>query len=519
MNTQFVASIIVSGVIKPIALLLLIAVLGWFVRKKSASLQHFVLSLGVISLFILSSLAIGLADVRFAVFPSLAQLLQIPEAWLIALNQWLVDYSSLRHFLLVAGIYLLPATFLLFYLLAGIFGLWLQTRKSEPVQSPPLINQLDALRQLIDIQRPIQLVVSRDVDSPQTWGLFRPVIMLPREVLLWDEDKQLSVLIHELGHIARWDWLTTLLVKITCACFWFLLPVWWIASQIYQQAEIACDDYIFKLRDKHLVYAQNLLAIAGTEKPVPHTESLRMRGHSPVYQRIMALLDKQRPHQSVPMEDAQYWVICAALLLAFFASVQLIPLQEQLRKQANYLLSIQWPDEESEIVASENSAVVEEEFSWELLQRLKPIEPHPLPQDFMEETPVSVAKPNKQDLQEDVVIPNASEQSTAIQIPSIQVQGYLPLELATPEYPASALQKGLEGWVRVEFSIDSQGGIVDPQIVEHEPSAIFDRAVLSALKKSRYRPQLLDGQPVIVHGVTETFRFQLTPANPGTRRR
>ena len=59
MNTQFVASIIVSGVIKPIALLLLIAVLGWFVRKKSASLQHFVLSLGVISLFILSSLAIG----------------------------------------------------------------------------------------------------------------------------------------------------------------------------------------------------------------------------------------------------------------------------------------------------------------------------------------------------------------------------------------------------------------------------------------------------------------------------
>jgi bla regulator protein blaR1 len=520
MNTQFVTSIIISGVIKPILLLLLIAVLGWAVRKKSASLQHFVMSLGVISLFILSLLAIGLADVRFSVFPSLTQLIQIPETWVATLNQWLTEYSSRHYYLLVAGIYLLPATFLLFYLLLGISGLWLQTRKADSVQSPQLINQLNALCQLVDIQRPVQLVVSRDVDSPQTWGLLRPVIMLPREVLLWDQDKQLSVLIHELGHIARWDWLTTLLVKITCACFWFLLPIWWIASQIYQQAEIACDDYIFKLRDKHLMYAQNLLAIAGSGAPVVQTESLHMRGHSPVYQRIMALLDKQRPHQPVPMEDAQYWVICAALLLAFFASVQLIPLQEQLRKQSDYLLSIQWPDEQDETSVAKNNAIVEEEFSWELLQRLKPVESvHPLHQDFIEETLVSVAKPDKQDLQAAGAMPDTIEQSAAIQIPAIQVQGYLPLELATPEYPANALQKGQEGWVRVEFSIDSQGVIVDPRIIGHEPSAIFDRAVLSALKKSRYRPQLLDGQPVIVHGVTETFRFQLSPASSSSRRR
>lgn len=519
MNTQFVFSIIVSGIIKPIVFLLLIAVLGWLLRRKSASLQHFVLTLGIISLFILSLLAIGLTDVRLTIFPSLAQLIQIPEIWLVTMNQWFVNYSSLRHFLLIAGIYLLPTSFLLFYLFLGISGLWLQTRRAEPVQSSQLISQLDALCQLVDIKRPVQLVVSHEVDSPQTWGLFRPVITLPHEVLLWNEDKQLSALIHELGHIARWDWLTTLLVKITCACFWFLLPIWWIASQIYQQAEIACDDYIFKLRDKHLVYAQNLLAIASSEKPVVQTESLYMRGYSPVYQRIIALLDKQRPHQPVPMEDMQYWVISTALLLAFFASVQLIPLQEQLRKQSGYLLSIQWPDEQPKSSVTKNNSIIEEEFSWELLQRLKPVDSaHPLHHDMIEEILISVAKPDKQDLQTDVAIPGATEQAITIQIPAIQVQGYLPLELATPEYPANALQKGLEGWVSVEFTIDSQGAIINPRIIGHEPSAIFDRAVLNALKKSRYRPQLLDGLPVIVHGVTETFRFQLAPANSNARR-
>ncbi len=514
MNTQLVASVIISGLLKPLILLVIIGVLAGLLRKKSASLQHFVLSLGVIGLLVFTLLAFGLADSKFAFFPTVTELIQIPGAWLTAINQWLSDYTSARNFLLVAGIYLLPASFLVFYLLVGIVCLWLQTRAAKIVQNPQITNQLTELCQLIDIQRPIKVVVSCEIDSPQTWGVFRPVIMLPPEALLWDQDKQLSVLIHELGHIARWDWLTTLLIKCTCACFWFLLPIWWIANQIYQQAEIACDDYIFKLRDKHLVYAQNLLAIAGSEKSAPENESLHMRGQSPVYQRIMALLDKQRPHQPVAMEAAQYWVICSGLVLAFYASVQLIPLEEQLRNNKDFWLTIIFPEIDQPPAPVKEKTIVIENFSWELLQQLKPeISQQPELLNDLEETRVRVTKPEKSELYGNVSVP-----AIAPEIPDIQVMGYLPLDLVTPEYPPIALQKGIEGWVQVEFSIDIDGKIVEPRIIGHAPSAVFDRPVLNALLKSRYRPQLLNGQPVVMRGVTETFRFELAPAEPHRRR-
>lgn len=515
MNTQFVTSVIISGLIKPVLLLLLVSALWWLLRKKSASLQHFVLSLGVISIFILNILALGLAEVSFTLPPILASLIQLPSPWLDALNQWLITYSSPGNLLLVAGIYLLPATFLLFYLWLGVIGLWYQTCQAEPVQLPELTDQLTELRNLVGIQRPVELVVSRDVESPQTWGLFRPVIMLPRAALLWDQDKQLSLLTHELGHIARWDWLATLLVKMICACFWFLIPLWWLASQIYQQAEIACDDYIFRLRDKHLIYAQSLLAIAGDSLPTVANESLQMRGHSPVYQRIMAIHDQRRPHQPVAMETAQYWIICTALLLTFFACVQLIPIQEQLRRHTDHLLVIDWDSGAlSQPKTDQNHAPNEAGFSWELLQQLKPAAPEQLPLiDAIETIHVSAAKPQRQELQSAITLAAITPE-----VPSIEIQGYLPISLVTPEYPPLALQKGIEGWVQVEFAIDADGTILAPRIIDNSPSSVFDRAVLSAVKKSRYRPQLLNGQPVVMHGVTETFRFQLLPADVSRRR-
>lgn len=514
MNTQWMANFIISGLIKPAIILFIISVLWWLLRKRSASLQHFVLSLGVISILLLTLLAIFLATTDIVILPPFAHSLQLPVEWLDGINGWLQQHSSANELLWIAAIYLLPACSMIAYLMLGVVGLWWQTRKAEAVNSPELQIQLVALCELVDIKRPVKLIVMRDLDSPQTWGLLRPVIMLPRAALLWDEDKQLSVLIHELGHIARWDWITQLLVKMVCACFWFLLPIWWIARQIYQQAEMACDDYVFKLRDKHLVYAQNLLAIASDSEPARFSESLHMRGQSPVYSRIMALLDKQRPHQPVAMETAQYWVLCSAVLLVFIANVQLLPWQEQLRARSNFILNIRWSDEPLPKPVSERAAIVEP-FSWELLQRIKPSgEQYPAWEDQLEITRVRASKPVKKDLQSKVEIASAP-----MEIPQIQIQGYLPMDLVTPEYPPIALQKGIEGWVQVEFAIGLQGEILEPRIIAREPSRIFDRTVMNALKKSRYRPQILDGQAVIVQGVSETFHFQLLPPESPRPRR
>jgi bla regulator protein blaR1 len=515
MSSSIFISVIVTGLLKPLMILLVMSVLWILLRKKSAALQHFVLSLGVVSILLLPFCAGALPHIEWARFPSLANIMLVPVSWFEEINIWLQNHINQKNFLMVAGIYLLVTTWLLFYLLLGIIGLALQTRRAQKVISPGLISQLDELRELVDVSRKIDLVSSRSVSSPQTWGLLRPVIMLPHDALLWDQDKQLSVLIHELGHIARWDWLTTLLVKITCACFWFLLPLWWMAQKIYQQAELACDDYIYKLHNKQVAYAQNLLAIASSETSHKHAnQGLQMRGQSPIGQRIMAILDQQRPHQSVPMEAAQYWLICGGFLLVLVAGVQLMPLQQQWRSQKIQFLHIEFPQPNTPAPAQ--SAPRTEQFSWELLQQLKPaVYTQPSHLDLpvgVEALSIEVAKPTAVELKQLAALQDANNflnENTQL-VPDIRIEGFLPIEMVTPEYPSAALLKGVEGWVQVEFTIDTNGNIIRPTIIGHSPSRIFDRAVLTALKKSRYRPQLLNGEPVVVQGVTELFRFTLS---------
>ena len=506
MDIAIVISLIVTGLIKPMVVLLVVALLWLCVRKKSAALQHFILCMGVIGVLCLPLLASFLPVIEGRLSSVISSLILAPQSWITSYVAEAATSIESKYLLLAVGVYLFPASWMLFYLALGIYGLSRLTKHSRVIQDELITKQIDTLRELFDVSRPVKIISSADVETPQTWGIFNPVIMLPREALLWEEEKQLSVFIHEMAHIARWDWLTTLLIKITCACFWFLLPIWWVAQKIYQQAEIACDDYVYKLRDKHLVYAKSLLAIASESRiNCESTDALQMRGQSPIYVRIMSVLDKQRPHHPVPVETAQYWLIVGGLLLILLACVQILPMHYQIQTGAKHYL--QWREKES---ASELMSLPErtEQFSWALMQQLKPnVQIAPAPFEALEQVVVQVSKPEKHELQESQM--HLDFYKTSMAIPSINIQGYLPLNMVAPEYPRQALIKGIEGWVEVIFSIDTDGRIVEPKINARHPSRIFDHSVLTALKKSRYRPQLLDGQPVIVQGVTELFRFNL----------
>nr|WP_324258187.1 M56 family metallopeptidase [Cellvibrio fontiphilus] len=511
MDNAATAEILITGLVKPLVLTTVTLLLWLLVRHKSAALQHFVLSLGFISLLILPVIA------AFApVIPININLLELFAQWfplgfLTRLSLWLEQGLTINQGLLVAAIYLLPATSLLAYLVLGIVGLWLQQKTAQEIIAPELIAQKNALCELIDVRRPVRLLTSAEIKSPHTWGFFRPVILLPRAALLWDEDKLISVLVHELGHVARCDWPISILVKVACAIFWFLLPLWWLAHQLSLQAEIAADDYIYRLRDKYLIYARNLLSFASLTTALEAKDSaLYMRGHSEIHQRILAVLDHQRPHQPLVAESAQYWIVLGSLLLIIFSCVQWVPLREQMTKSAGSSLVIRLPELQDSIVSERG--IRSERFSWELVQALKPaMTAPPASIEQLEHLHIEAPRPDKTELQglTQVELDNAQ----GLQLPRIQVEGYLPLKLVTPEYPAQALNKGIEGWVEVEFTIDADGYIVNPQVIAHSPSAIFDRSVLSALKKSHYRPQLFDGQPIVVHGVTELFRFTLVQDN------
>jgi protein TonB len=65
-----------------------------------------------------------------------------------------------------------------------------------------------------------------------------------------------------------------------------------------------------------------------------------------------------------------------------------------------------------------------------------------------------------------------------------------------PVYPASALRNRTGGWVELEFTILPNGAVRDVEVVGAEPSGVFDAAASDALADWRFRPRLVNGQPV-----------------------
>ncbi|MBI2969866.1 MAG: energy transducer TonB [Gammaproteobacteria bacterium] len=86
---------------------------------------------------------------------------------------------------------------------------------------------------------------------------------------------------------------------------------------------------------------------------------------------------------------------------------------------------------------------------------------------------------------------------------------YLPIVKVEPIYPRRALSRGIEGYVIVEFTVTKLGTTKDIRIVEGQPPGMFDSAALQAAAKFKYKPRVVDGQPIEVPGVRNKITFKI----------
>ena len=69
-----------------------------------------------------------------------------------------------------------------------------------------------------------------------------------------------------------------------------------------------------------------------------------------------------------------------------------------------------------------------------------------------------------------------------------------PIKVTRPEYPAEALEKGIEGVVVVQITIDAEGKVVDPTVAESVEG--LDEAALACVREWRFEPAKKDGEAV-----------------------
>ncbi|MEE4192435.1 MAG: energy transducer TonB [Halieaceae bacterium] len=86
---------------------------------------------------------------------------------------------------------------------------------------------------------------------------------------------------------------------------------------------------------------------------------------------------------------------------------------------------------------------------------------------------------------------------------------YLPIVKVAPIYPRRAQTRGITGYCIVEYTVTKSGSIRDPQPVDCSPAGIFERASVKAAMKFKYKPRVVDGEPIEVAGVQNKFTYEL----------
>ncbi|ENM5825709.1 energy transducer TonB [Vibrio metoecus] len=88
-------------------------------------------------------------------------------------------------------------------------------------------------------------------------------------------------------------------------------------------------------------------------------------------------------------------------------------------------------------------------------------------------------------------------------------QQVMPLHRVEPNYPAKALQRGVEGYVTLRFNIDELGKTRDIEVVDANPKRYFEREAMLALRNWKYQPKIVDGKAVLQTGLTVRLEFKL----------
>jgi len=86
---------------------------------------------------------------------------------------------------------------------------------------------------------------------------------------------------------------------------------------------------------------------------------------------------------------------------------------------------------------------------------------------------------------------------------------YLPIVKVAPIYPRRAQTRGISGYCIVEYTVTKTGSIRDPQAVDCQPSGVFESASVRAAEKFKYKPRVVDGEPIEVAGVQNKFTYEL----------
>lgn len=167
-----------------------------------------------------------------------------------------------KYFPVIVKFWLIGILFFLVKFIVGYF--YTQRLRTHGIWtlSENWIQKFEKIKSNLKISKKIQYLESQLVRIPMVVGYFKPVILIPTEMLTGIPTEQIeSIIAHELAHIKRNDYIINVLLSIIETVFFFHPAVWYLSNKIRDERENCCDDIALSVINDSLAYAKALVSI------------------------------------------------------------------------------------------------------------------------------------------------------------------------------------------------------------------------------------------------------------------
>lgn len=162
----------------------------------------------------------------------------------------------------------------------------------------------------------VTLRFSRSCRVPMTWGVRRPIILLPASARRWSASRGRAVLLHELAHVMERDATFRLAIAALGVLLWFHPAIWLVAARLASASEEEADDHVLQRGVRPSDYAELLADTLSMVRGPRWASALGGATHSQLRARLARVVDVDRPLGAPGRR-----VVAAAILLALGAVV------------------------------------------------------------------------------------------------------------------------------------------------------------------------------------------------------
>jgi TonB family protein len=424
---------------------------------------------------------------------------------------------------------------LLLRLAAGFAYMAVVRARSMLLLDGDWIGEVARISGALGIRRPVRLLQSADPTAmPLAWGVFQPKVLVPSSAVEWPDDRRRIVLLHELSHIARQDCGVQIVGELVRAMHWFNPLAWLAAARLRRESECACDDSVLNSGVEAPRYAEHLLALT---RSLDHRNgawlpALAMARSAHLERRFMDMLSSTTDRRASSAKFKLLATLAAMCVLIPLAAVRLAAQNESGKFSGTIydpsgaaipnatIIMIGRTAETRDMTSSDasgNFQFMKLPAGQYEMQVLKPgfkatlagvlLDPgHDLSQNVtleigaMEESvQVEGQRPANSDPMRARVV---NEGPKRVRIGG-NVEEAKIFTMVRPIYPEQAKAAGVEGTVILHAIIGKDGTPLSLRVLNGEVAPDLARASVEAVSRWRYRPTLLNGEPVEVDTTIE----------------